>query len=59
MYCVYSCRLHDHNTMDNTTLAIVGALVIGLIGAAAFLLSQPAEVKTRSAKGGLKPRGVR
>lgn len=45
--------------MDNTTLAIVGALVIGLIGAAAFLLSQPAEVKTRSAKGGLKPRGVR
>ena len=45
--------------MDSTTYAIVGTLLLGLVGAAAFFLMQPAETKTRSAKGGLKPRGAR
>ena len=42
--------------MDNSTLAIVGTVVLGLIGVAYFVLMQEPATKKKSAKGGLKPR---
>lgn len=44
--------------MDQTYL-IIGTVVLGIIGAAIFVLAQPAQNKTRSAGGGMKPRGER
>ena len=43
--------------MDWST-TIIGTIVLGLVGAAVFLMMQPAQVKSRAAKGGLKPRGA-
>ena len=43
--------------MDSQTLMVVGTLLLGLVGAAIFFVSQPAPVKKRSAGAGLKPRG--
>ena len=45
--------------MDSHTLMLVGTLLIGVVGAVIFFASQPAPTKTRSAQGGLKPRGTR
>ena len=42
--------------MDNTVLA-VATIVLGLVGAAVFFLSQPAQAKSRSTGGSMKPRG--
>lgn len=42
--------------MDNTVLAIA-TVVLGLVGAAVFFLSQPAQAKSRSTGGSMKPRG--
>ena len=42
--------------MDNTLLAIA-TIVFGLVGAAVFFLSQPAQAKSRSTGGSMKPRG--
>ena len=42
--------------MDSQTLVIALTVIVGLVGAVLFL-SQPGEVKTKKAKGGLKPRG--
>ena len=42
--------------MDNTLLAIA-TIVLGLVGAAVFFLSQPAQAKSRSTGGSMKPRG--
>ena len=42
--------------MDNTVLAIA-TIVLGLVGAAVFFLSQPAQAKSRSTGGSMKPRG--
>ena len=44
--------------MDSSTLLLAGTVLLGLVGAAVFLLSQPGETKTRSVKSGLKPRGA-
>ena len=44
--------------MDTSTLVVVGTLLIGILGAVAFFASQPGPAKSRSAKGGLKPRGA-
>ena len=39
--------------------AIVGTIIIGLIGVAVFVLSQEGPVKKKTKKDGLKPRGAR
>ena len=43
--------------MDNT-LAIVGTLILGVVGVIAFLALQPADQKKRSSSKGMKPRGA-
>ena len=45
--------------MDSQTLMLVGTLLIGVVGVVIIFASQPAPTKTRSAQGGLKPRGTR
>ena len=42
--------------MDQTYV-IIGTVILGIIGAAIFVLAQPTQTKTRSAGGGMKPRG--
>ena len=49
---------HPRAMTDNSTMLIAFTLVIGVIGAAVFFLSQPAPVKKRSKGGDLKPRGA-
>ena len=44
--------------MEQTYL-IIGTVILGIIGAAIFVLAQPAQTKSRSAGGGMKPRGER
>ena len=38
--------------------AIVGTIIVGLIGAAIFVLSQEGDIKKKTKKDGLKPRGA-
>ena len=44
--------------MDNSTLGLVFSILVGLIGIGYFMMQQPGEIKKKSAKGGLKPRGA-
>ena len=39
--------------MDQTYV-IIGTVILGIIGAAIFVLAQPTQTKTRSAGGGMK-----
>ena len=52
-------QLGRRASMDNSTLLMIATLMLGLAGVAAFLLMQEAPTKTKTAKGGLKPRGAR
>ena len=42
--------------MDNTWV-IAATVLLGVVGVAVFFLSQPAQAKSRSTGGGMKPRG--
>ena len=41
---------------DNTTVIVI-TVVLAIVGAAVFFLSQPASAKSRSTGGSMKPRG--
>ena len=45
--------------MENTTLLMLGTVLMGVIGVAYLILAQPPATKKRATKGGLKPRGMR